>query len=87
MIVTEYGDEILPYKSKGVGGVDTYEPEPDEKLGNVMIHEVCFGFVDFKKTSKTHNILRCRACGLRVVLPIEVTTFGEAIEYFDLLEN
>jgi len=79
MIVNEYGDEILPYKTRG-DCVDTYEPEPDQGINFVTVHEVCGGFVDFQKISKTHNALVCRKCNLRVPFPIEAITYRDAAE-------
>lgn len=43
----------------------------------IGVHELCTGFIDCKPVSKSHNALLCRRCGLRIVIPIAVSTFGK----------
>jgi len=76
MKVTEFGDVILPYKPV-VGCAETYEPDPNEKMQDILIHTVCFGFVDVIKTSERFNVLRCRSCGLRVPYLNTAETYKE----------
>jgi len=46
------------------------------------IHDICNGSIDLKQTSMTHSALFCRACGLRVVFPNTIKTYGDLRLHF-----
>jgi len=48
----------------------------------VGIHNLCGGFIDCRQVSPTHYALCCGACGLRILLPVEIQTKEEIIEFF-----
>ncbi|MFH1509933.1 MAG: hypothetical protein ABID67_02195 [Candidatus Nealsonbacteria bacterium] len=48
----------------------------------VGVHNPCGGFIDCRRVSQTHYALCCGACGLRILLPIEIHTKEEIIEFF-----
>jgi hypothetical protein len=77
--LTELGESLQPYPK--FDGSD-YKMLDDNTIGNCMgVHHVCGGFVDLKEVSKTNNAMICRSCGLRVVLPNTVETYGELREW------
>lgn len=43
----------------------------------VGLHRYCNGWVDRHRATLRHDTLVCRACGLRVYIPIETETFGD----------
>lgn len=67
---------------------------PDSKTGNddnnlstgVGLHDVCGGWFDLRPISETHKALVCSACKLRVVMPAEVTTYGDLRGYLGHLQ-
>jgi hypothetical protein len=42
----------------------------------VGIHSVCKGIIDWIPVSTTHNALHCRVCGLRILVPNGIVTYG-----------
>jgi len=48
----------------------------------VGAHNICGGFIDCRQVSATHYTLYCGACGLRILLPVEIQTKEEIIEFF-----
>lgn len=72
IVLTDAGDALLP--RKGVGG------DQDALLADpcVGIHDVCGGSVSCVKTTVSGTlILFCTRCGLRLVYPPSVATFGD----------
>jgi hypothetical protein len=45
-------------------------------------HHLCGGFVSCRQVSKTHYALHCGACGLRILLPVEIQGKEEIIDFF-----
>lgn len=45
-------------------------------------HEVCEGKITLHNVSSTHNVLRCNVCGLRILIPNTITTYGALLEHF-----
>lgn len=76
MILNEYGDNVRPYKSH-VGLVHLYDPQADDMIQMVLVHETCEGFVDRLHVTPTHNAFHCRSCGLRFLYPKEIETWGQ----------
>jgi len=83
MIVTGYGDKILPYRSV-LGCTESYEPKMDDELKSVSIHNTCNGFVDLMQTSEEFQTFVCRSCGLRVVIPISCRTYGDVVGWLPI---
>ncbi len=53
---------------------------PDSTTGSLsygIVHDVCERSVKWRTISTTHNALVCEGCGLRLVLPKEVSTFDQ----------
>lgn len=49
----------------------------EDHLGScVGVHKRCEGFME-RKPSTASDVIRCLNCGLRVVIPMEVQTYGE----------
>jgi|GEM_PF-699346 len=48
----------------------------------VGIHKFCNGYVDRNRATETHDAIRCRQCGVRVLFPKEVKTYGDLRSYF-----
>ncbi|OGI16355.1 MAG: hypothetical protein A2Z52_01790 [Candidatus Moranbacteria bacterium RBG_19FT_COMBO_42_6] len=43
----------------------------------VGLHEYCNGWMDRQRSTKTHDIIVCRKCHLRIPFPKEIKTYGE----------
>lgn len=50
--------------------------------GNGVIHVGCAQAMNYARVSDTSAALFCPRCGLRVVFPVAVTTFGELDAHF-----
>ena len=48
----------------------------------IGVHDICTGFVHLREVSKTYNVIQCLLCGLRIVIPAEIKTYGELRSYF-----
>lgn len=48
----------------------------------VGVHHFCGGFISCRQVSKTHYALHCGACGLSIILPIEIQGKEEIIDFF-----
>ena len=49
----------------------------------IGVHEICRGWVDIKPISTTHQALVCRSCGMRILVPASVKTFGDLRSFFN----
>lgn len=50
----------------------------DHKLeSTVGLHEHCNGWMDRQRTTKTHDVIVCRSCHLRIPFPKEIKNYGE----------
>lgn len=68
--LTQFGETLLEYPGS--------KTTDESKLsGCIGIHEVCNCWVDLRVISKTHNILKCRSCGLRIPLLKSIDTYGK----------
>jgi len=47
-------------------------------------HRFCEGFVDLKQVSEEWNVLHCVGCGLRIIVPIEIRTYGQLRKYLNI---
>lgn len=74
IVLTSIGETLLGYP----GSVRGDEGELGDCIG---VHDVCDGWVDIKKISTTHNVIVCRSCHLRVVVPMSLKTYGELRAY------
>jgi hypothetical protein len=52
----------------------TLAPAPSSVVG---FHEYCGSAIERRKTSATHDVLICRSCLLRIVIPNKITTYGQ----------
>jgi hypothetical protein len=43
----------------------------------IGVHDICRGFLYVRPVSKTHNVIFCGNCVLRVLIPNEVDTYGK----------
>jgi len=48
----------------------------------VGVHNICGGFIGCRQVSPTYYALHCGGCGLRILLPVEIRTKEEIIEFF-----
>jgi len=75
--LTQYGETLLEYpRSSYTTCVKPKDPEERQLNTCVGIHGVCNGWMDIREVSSTHKAITCRACGLRVVFPESIKTFG-----------
>jgi hypothetical protein len=58
--------------------------DDDEMYLCIGVHDVCNCYVDIKAVSDTHRAMCCRGCGLRLVIPMEVLTYGQLRAYQEL---
>jgi hypothetical protein len=74
IVLTEFGEALVPYSKD-----EAYE---DQTISTVAgIHDICRGWLDSKQVSETHDVLRCRQCGLRVYIPVGLKTLGDLRKY------
>lgn len=82
IVLTEYGERLVE---------NLISKKTDEDSLNhdsiIGVHEHCRGGFNFIPVSSTHNVLLCRECGLRVVIPIKVITFGDLRRHFKTFQK
>ena len=71
--LTKFGETLINYPG-------SESNDQSELYCCIGIHEEC-GWMDIHKISKTHVALTCRNCGLRVVIPKDIKTYGQLREY------
>jgi len=83
IVIAEFGDTTLEYPS-----------DPPLKYGDEVrlhtcfgIHAICCGRVGISMTSTSHSAITCRSCGLRVVVPNGVKTWGDLRAHFQKFNN
>lgn len=69
------GDVVYRYAAYTMA--ERVPPDDERFRGNTLLHETCRGFVDHMQTTETAAVLHCRKCGLRVVVPAALETFGD----------
>lgn len=80
LTVTMYGEKVSFQLNPNLG--------EDAKIDfGLFQHKVCNGFVDVKRISLSHYVLKCRACGLRVVIPNEIDTYKKLRKYVKTLRK
>jgi hypothetical protein len=80
IILTEYGEAL----EKNQGTKETDESEMELCIG---FHRHCDGWLDLKRISNTHKAIHCRRCGLRVVIPAGLKTFGDLRRHMSAVLN
>lgn len=79
IILTQFGETLVEQKNDNLEDTKAifsiYEGRVLERC--IGVHEICKGFIDCKPISKTHNVILCRSCRLRINIPIDVTTYGQ----------
>ena len=81
IFITEHGDAFIPklgVKDRG-SALDGYT--------TIGIHLVCTGLLVCKHTSKTHQVIHCENCNLRIVIPRTVKTIEGLGPYFSNLNQ
>ncbi len=51
------------------------------KASIIGIHKKCLGYPEIYPDSETHNAIYCHRCGLRIVYPNTVKTYGQLRKY------
>ncbi len=74
IVLTKFGETLVVHQNN-------QDKDDNSELAGLFYHEICMGWIDIKPISDTHRVLRCRNCGLRIVLPGFVKTFGDLREY------
>ncbi len=74
--LTPEGDLLCEYPPRGSGFVD--HSRDDKALTTcVGVHKYCSGYMDRVRATARHDAILCRSCGLRVLFPRTVQTYGE----------
>ena len=84
ILISEHGDMIEGYPSFSGISNNTDETELNTCVG---VHMVCNGWIDINTTSVTHKALTCRKCKMRIVIPLEIKTFGDLRKHFAWLHG
>jgi len=71
--VSEIGETVV------ANGLNQFEESPIE----MSVHEHCKGLITTVGVSKSHLVLRCSNCGLRIPVPAEVLTLGDLRKHFE----
>lgn len=79
--LTLENDFLLEYPPQSHGAFPEHSRDENKLSSCVGIHACCGSWVDRKQTSKTHDVLVCRGCFLRVVFPVKIQTYGELRAY------
>jgi len=75
IILSKYSEILLEYPSSN--------SDDSKKLSICIgVHDICNGFLDIKRISNTHKVIICRSCGLRIVVPKRVITYGDLRKHF-----
>jgi len=74
IVLSRYNEALIQYP-------DEHDDSKElQKTGCVNtcigVHQHCDGLVDLREVSNTHNAIVCRDCGLRVVVPKGLKTYG-----------
>jgi len=64
--LTKQGEAVLSQKNT---------PDNEKLSFGLKQHNVCLGFMNLTKVSKTHQALSCRCCNFRFVFPIGIDTW------------
>ncbi|MBD3250853.1 hypothetical protein GF380_00015 [Candidatus Uhrbacteria bacterium] len=75
ILLNAFNERLLEYPPNHPMGKHTRD---HDELGSCIgIHDICRGWVDLKHISRTHHAIVCRSCGLRVVIPVDIQTYGQ----------
>ncbi len=64
--LNKQGEYLLPRVGTLLGGL---------LVLNIGRHEHCDGWIDITRVSETHQVLHCRRCNFRMLIPLEVDTW------------
>lgn len=86
IVVSELGERLLELRD-GIHGDSVYGVHSNDitKL-HTCVHDICGGVMGVKPVSLTHQVLICRGCSLRVILPTTIKTYGDLRQYFAHLQ-
>lgn len=70
--LTVYDEYLVPYSGHSMANSGK---DDCELLSCIGVHETCNGWIDRVVVSETHWALHCRRCNLRMVIPLEVSTW------------
>lgn len=46
-------------------------------FSRVGVHAECHGFINLIPVSETYSVLYCQHCGLRIIIPRKIGTYGD----------
>lgn len=78
--LTKENNYLLEYPSPML---NEHTADKDKLSCCIGLHKTCIGWVDIRKTTPTHNVILCRACGLRITIPNDVKTYGDLRKYIN----
>ncbi|MEK7511527.1 MAG: hypothetical protein AAB575_00735 [Patescibacteria group bacterium] len=81
--LTTENDFLLEYSPQSGGAFPEHTRDGNKLSACVGTHACCYSWVDRKRTSKTHDVLVCRGCFLRIVFPTEIQTYGGLRAYME----
>lgn len=72
ILLTEHQDRLCAWS-------DDHDTDKSELPfgGPIGSHEACKGSIVLKTSSTKYNVLLCKYCELRIVIPNTVSTYGE----------
>ena len=69
------GEHLLPRVGALPGGL---------LVLNIGRHEHCDGWIDIIRVSETYQVLYCRRCNFRMLIPLEMNTWKKLEAYMSL---
>jgi len=48
---------------------------------NIGSHDICRGWIKIHKVSLAYNVIICKKCNLRIMIPKEIETYGDLRKY------
>jgi len=87
--LTNDGDYLIDTtpNTRCIGGLHGYDfqrqrtRDTDGIHSRTAVHKYCRGLFDFRHVTKDKNVLLCSSCGLRILVPTKVKTYGELRKY------
>jgi hypothetical protein len=84
IVLTPYGETLREHPPSNAFG--EHARDSTRLTGCVGVHDVCGGWVDLRRASASHDALLCRGCGLRVIVPRTLATYGDLRLHFAELQ-
>ncbi len=83
IVLTEFGERIREYPVSGDIAFPKHTRDSNELDSTPGVHDLCDGWIDLRQVSKGFNALICRRCHLRVLVPVDIKTYGKLRLYFE----